>query len=74
MSNTNAAKALNREEQAIQALHELYVGVADMRDLLQFVIENGPLGNEDFPRGIAAAVSMSHMRAVELCKVAEGVL
>lgn len=62
---------LSREEQAFQALHELYVGVVDIRDLLQFVIEHGPLGNEDFPQGVAAAVSMTHMRAVALCKLAE---
>ncbi|HFF6210871.1 TPA: hypothetical protein ACGCHH_000796 [Stenotrophomonas maltophilia] len=64
---------LSREEEAFQAIYELHVGLVDIRDILQFVIEHGPLGNEDFPRGIAAAVSMSHMRAVALCKVAEEV-
>lgn len=75
MSRT-ATSTHDREsrEALTKALHELYVGVADMRDLLQFVIENGPLGNEEFPRGIASAVSMTHERAVALCKVAEGVL
>lgn len=66
-------RAPTREEQAFQALHELHVGVVDIRDLLQFVIEHGPLGNEDFPQGVAAAVSMTHMRAVALCNLVETV-
>lgn len=66
--------APSREEQAFQALHELHVGVADIRDLLQFAIDHGPLGNESFPRGVAAAISMTHMRAVALCTVVEEVL
>lgn len=65
--------ALSREEEAFQALHQLHVGLVDIRDILQFVIEHGPLGNEDFDRGVAAAVSMSHMRAVALCNLVEEV-
>ncbi|EKT4090768.1 hypothetical protein QEG23_000238 [Stenotrophomonas maltophilia] len=66
-------RAPSREEEASQALHELLVGLVDIRDILQFVIEHGPLGNEDFDRGVAAAVSMSHMRAVALCRLVEEV-
>jgi len=73
-STVSNVTTLSREEEAFQALHKLNSGIADIGDLCQFVIDNGPLGNADFPRGIAAAISMIHLRAVGLSRVLGEVL
>lgn len=73
-TTTNVTDTVSREEEAFQALHQLNAGVCDISDLCQFIIDNGPLGNANFPRGVAAAISMIHLRAVGLSKVVGEVL
>lgn len=73
-ASTDPTNQPSREDAAFQALHQLQAGIEDISDLCQFLIDNGPLGESDFPRGVAAAISMIHVRALSLQSVLGEVL